>query len=323
MRPEAPYPREAGRPLLGVTLTAVFLTLNGALYFALPFLAQTHGAAAGLLALAIALTTVSYWSVIHESFHNSLHPSRAVNDALGRALCVLFGGAFGFLRFGHLFHHRFNRQTGDQTELYDAETTSLPGAWAFYLLRITIGLYAVEVLGTFLVFLPKRVLRPAVRAIFINNDARAGKSGEQAVRVLVDGGTLGQMRFDSALAIAAMAAAFWLWGAHWGWLAAALLIRGFLISFLDNAFHYGTPLNDPRAARNLRAAPGLGRLMLNFNLHRVHHADPHIPWYALPAAFKTMGESFDGGYARAALRQLRGPRPRPPEAAGTDSPISA
>lgn len=298
------------RPLMGVGLAAVFFTLHALLYFALPFLAMSQPWIAGPFAIAIALTTVSFWSVVHESFHNSLHPDRAVNNGLGRALAILFGAAFAFLRYGHLTHHRFNRCTGDQTELYDAENTHPVAAWLYYAFRITIGLYAVEVLGNFLAFLPKRILRPIVRAIFINNDARADKAGDQAVRVLVDSDLIRQIRVDSILAIAAMAAAFWLWGDHWVWLAIALLIRGFLISFMDNAFHYGTPLNDPLAAYNLKTIPGLDRLILNFNLHRVHHANPNLPWYELPATFEASKEQYDGGYLTAALRQTRGPTPR-------------
>jgi fatty acid desaturase len=309
-QPSAP-PRRTGRAGLGYALTGVFAALNGALYFVLPVAAQTHPTAAGVAALAVAALTVSYWAVIHEAFHGALHPDRRVNDRLGRLLCILFGAAFAFLRYGHLIHHRFNRGPGDQSELYDARTTHPLVAKAYYYARLTVGLYAVEVIGNILALLPKRLLRPAVHVIFLNNDARAGASGAQAVRVLVDGPLLRDIRVDSVLALSAMAAAFWLWGAHWPWLAAALLMRGFFISFMDNAFHYGTPLNDSKAAYNLKPPAGLGPLLLNFNLHRVHHANPNLPWYALPAAFESAGESYDGGYIRTAARQWRGPVPRP------------
>lgn len=302
--------RDADRPVLGFVLTGVFLALNGSLYFVLPLFAADAPLSSGIAALAIAATTVSFWAVIHEAFHGSLHPDRRINDRLGRALCVLFGAAFAFLRYGHLIHHRFNRGLGDQTELYDPAVTRPVWAHVYYFVRLTIGLYAVEVIGNVLAFVPKRLLRPVVRAIFLNNDPRAGKSGDQAVRVLVDSDLLSEIRIDSVLAMMAMAVAFWMWGEAWGWLLGAILLRGFFISFMDNAFHYGTALNDPKAAYNLKPLPGLGVLILHFNLHRVHHADPNVPWYRLPAAFESDDGGFDGGYVRTAVRQWSGPVPR-------------
>ncbi len=48
---------------------------------------------------------------------------------------------------------------------------------------------------------------------------------------------------------------------------------------------------------------------LNFNLHRVHHRHPTLPWTALPRTFSTEYEAYDGGLLPVALSQLRGPIP--------------
>ena len=58
----------------------------------------------------------------------------------------------------------------------------------------------------------------------------------------------------------------------------ALLARGFLISFLDNVYHYETPVSDVFYAKNLRLAAPLAKLLLNFNFHGIHHVNPAIPW---------------------------------------------
>ena len=51
----------------------------------------------------------------------------------------------------------------------------------------------------------------------------------------------------------------------------ALAGRGLLISFLDNVYHYETPVNDVFFAKNLRLAKPLQGILLNFNLHGIHH----------------------------------------------------
>jgi fatty acid desaturase len=90
-------------------------------------------------------------------------------------------------------------------------------------------------------------------------------------------------------------------------LVAALLTRGFLISFLDNVYHYETTVGDIFYAKNLRLAPLLSKLLLHFNLHGVHHVNPAVPWIHLPKAFHAGTRQFQGGYFAASARQLRGP----------------
>jgi fatty acid desaturase len=51
----------------------------------------------------------------------------------------------------------------------------------------------------------------------------------------------------------------------------------------------------------------VAKLLLNFNLHGIHHINPAIPWIHLPRAFELQSGKFEGGYFVAALRQLYGP----------------
>ena len=66
-------------------------------------------------------------------------------------------------------------------------------------------------------------------------------------------------------------------------LASALLVRGFLVSFLDNAYHYGTRTDDRRYALHLATPVWLQRYLLNFNFHYMHHRHPTMPWNRLDA----------------------------------------
>jgi fatty acid desaturase len=85
--------------------------------------------------------------------------------------------------------------------------------------------------------------------------------------------------------------------------------RALLISFLDNVYHYATPLEAVKFAHDLYLPRPLAALLLNFNLNGVHHRQPALPWDALPAAFRAHGACYHGGYAAAALAQLAGPLP--------------
>ncbi len=51
----------------------------------------------------------------------------------------------------------------------------------------------------------------------------------------------------------------------------------------------------------------ISRLILNFNLHGVHHIHPYLPWTRLPESLSRQGAGFDSDYFTAALRQLGGP----------------
>jgi fatty acid desaturase len=118
---------------------------------------------------------------------------------------------------------------------------------------------------------------------------------------------LREIRFDGMLTLALFSFSFYCYGERWPLLLAVLAARGFLISFLDNVYHYETPVGDVFYARNLWLNPPLARLLLHFNLHGIHHLNPSIPWIELPRAFRSQTGQFAGDYFKAALRQLHGP----------------
>lgn len=261
----------------------------------------------GWLLLPLTLLTLTWWALLHEAFHGLLHPSRRLNDGVGRALAIAFGTPFRVVRFGHLMHHRFNRSALDRAEV----TEVLPGvpARAVYYLRLVVGLYLAEAAGAVLALAPRALYERAADAAF----GRVTDDGESmaaaCARHLKAPPARREMRLDGALVLLLLAGSFWLYGAAWWMLALALLGRGTLQSVADNAYHYATPLDDRLHALNLRLPRPLERGCLNFTLHRVHHHRPGLPWTALPDAFARTGERYDTGFAAAVLAQFRGPIP--------------
>jgi fatty acid desaturase len=119
-----------------------------------------------------------------------------------------------------------------------------------------------------------------------------------------------EMRLDGLVILSLLAASAASYGAYWPLLAVVLLARAFLISFLDNVYHYGTPIDDTFYARNLSLPAVCSAGLLNFNLHGIHHRNPAIPWIGLPQVFRQQSMQFEGHYFFAAFRQLDGPRTR-------------
>jgi fatty acid desaturase len=83
--------------------------------------------------------------------------------------------------------------------------------------------------------------------------------------------------------------------------------RAFFISFLDNVCHYRTPVNDIFYASNLWLPVPCAKLLLNFDLHGIHHRNPAVPWKRLPSVFRERAAIYHGTYFASAARQLSGP----------------
>jgi len=253
-----------------------------------------------LLLIPAVLTTTTNWALMHEAIHGHFHPNARVNEAFGRISGILFGAPYETLKFGHLLHHSINGTPPDRPEYFDASKQSRLTASLIFYPRLLFGLYAVEVIGAFYCLLPRAALAK-VTPLF------PGDIGPlRAERHLLAPQRLTQIRIDAVATIAAMALAFWCYGAWWPLLLAAIAARGMLISFADNGYHYAAPLGQgARAAYNLRL-PG-GAAILNFNLHQVHHRHPNLPWKHLPQAFAADADTYDGPYFRTMARQLKGP----------------
>jgi len=163
--------------------------------------------------------------------------------------------------------------------------------------------------------LPRRLLRPLVRRVFYEDAAEAGHMADRAERVLLAQATLRRLRLDAVLILLLLAGSLVAYGAAWPLLLVALVGRAFIVSLMDNAPHYGGPLAEPDQGYDLRLPKAFSPLILNTNLHGTHHRHPHLPWTALPQAFRRDGANYTGSYLTAPWRQLRGPMPLAPEPA--------
>lgn len=287
---------------INVGLAITYGALNAVQYFILPAcLLPRHFYWAWML-VPIALLNNSYWSLLHEAIHDLFHSNSRVNMFFGRALSLMFGSPFRILRLSHLLHHKLNRTPKEGTEFYDRAKTSLLTAVPGYYFQILGGLYLVEALSPLPFFLPRRWLRRVV-ARRIKADTVTGILMQSWTR----DEAIHEIRADGLLIIIGFGAALYFYGAYWPLLLAILVARGLFISFLDNVYHYRTPVSDVFYAKNLWLPPWLSKLLLNFNLHGIHHRHPSIPWRGLPFLFRDQAAIYHGNYFAAAADQLHGP----------------
>lgn len=292
-----------GIPTAGnLSLVFFYAAVNLYQYFILPLGLLPLNLAWAWTLLPLALLTNPFWSLIHEAIHDLLHPSRKVNAICGRLLAILFGSPYRVLRLSHLLHHKLNRLAVEGTEYFDTNKTAKAAAAPGYYFHILVGLYLVELASSLWFFLP-RVWLKAFKNKFLPN----GSVGGMLMQNSLSAEALREIRRDGLLALSWLGFSFYAYGEHWPILLAFVAARAFLISFLDNLYHYDTPVGDIFYAKNLRLSAPLSKLLLHFNLHGIHHLNPAISWINLPQALKVQNGEFEGGYFTAAWRQLRGP----------------
>ncbi|WP_159925251.1 MULTISPECIES: fatty acid desaturase [Nocardia] len=289
--------RDDGRRI-GSWLTAGAVVLNLLQLFALPLLLLPRDPAWGWALLPSALLTTTFWSLIHEAVHGNLHHRRSLNDRYGRVLAVLYGSPFALLKAGHLLHHRYSR-TRERAEVYDPATSSWAKAAPGYYLRLFGGLYLLEVAALVPAALPAAAVRRLARVVD-RPDTVAGPLLGRVAQAEV----FRRFRIDAAVITVLYGAAFVAYGSHGWMLLAALAGRGVIVSLSDNAYHYGTDLDEPL---DLELPAPLEVLALSFNLHGLHHRHPGLRWYELRPVFDAEGGRYDSGWFRAVARQLRGP----------------
>lgn len=287
---------------MNIGLVVIATTIGACQLFVVPLLLRVD-AAWGWLLVPLVLTTTPFWSLIHEAIHGALLRDRARNDRVGRMLAVLYGSPFAMLKIGHLLHHRYSR-VRERTEIYDPAVTSRLGAAPAFYLKLLGGLYLLEVIALVLAVLPARAIRAVGRRV----EAPDSVGGLLLDRV-AQPAVLDKFRTDAAAIAGVHTLALLAYGAHWWMLLAALGGRALIISLSDNAYHYGTDLDAPREAMNLRVPRPLERFALNFTLHDVHHRHPGLRWYELRERFDAEGGRYHLGGFTAVARQFRGPIP--------------
>jgi len=291
---------------INVAIAAVIVGANIVLWLVLPGWLLPESVHWAWLLVPIVLSTTTLWALIHEGVHGGLHPNPRINEFIARGLSVLFGAPFHVVRFGHLSHHSLNGRAAERPEVYDPRSSPWWSSSIVYYPRLFLGLYAAEVASGPLSLLPRSILRPIIRTAFYEGQSDARNMADRAERQLLDA-RLWQIRLDAVLILALLTTSVILYGAHWPLLVPALLGRAFLVSFMDNAAHYGGELDDPGQGYDMSLPAPLAVLVLNSNLHGTHHRHPNTPWPALPETFARDGIGFAGSYLLMPWRQLRGP----------------
>jgi fatty acid desaturase len=288
------------------TLAALLLVLAAVLLFVAPA-AGWYGNGGGVVLLALAvIATPLHWGLIHEGIHGNLAPDATQNRTLSRLLSVPLLIPFEVVRFGHLMHHGFNRNPLDRPEAVEAAQPSLFDRIKFYV-HLLFGTSAIELSVPWLFLLPRSGIRWAIGRIYGLDDAQVQRIRKMAETTFLDPDRITRIRVDLALTVLLVVTALYCAGDAWGWVVAALLARGITISVLDNAPHYGTPVDSGQDATNSRAPKLLRALLLNSNFHGIHHARPNLPWTSLPQAFVAMGARYGAAWLAMVLRQFRGP----------------
>ncbi|HEV8341433.1 MAG TPA: fatty acid desaturase [Candidatus Binatia bacterium] len=295
----------AGIPArLNLCLAAGYLILNLYQFFLLPIALLPHSVWWGLTLIPLAALNNPFWSLIHEAIHDLFHPSLRVNAWLGRLLSIFFGAPFRVVRLSHLLHHKLNRTPLEGTELYDPQSISKIRAGIGYYSYIFGGLYFLEFLSPVLFFLPKRLL-DRMKQRYFKSESLSG----MWFRSLSNPDAVREIRTDGTLILTLFLASFACYGENWEMLLGLLVARAFLVSFLDNVYHYRTPVHEIFYARNLWLPAWLSKAFLHFNLHGIHHRNPSIPWIRLREIFTRGPDKFSANYFAAAWSQLYGPTP--------------
>ncbi len=285
-------------------LAGLHISLNLFQFFILPLYLLPKSLWWSVLLILIACFTNPLWALVHEAIHDSFNSSSRINLVFGRWLSIFFGSPFHVLRLTHLSHHKFNRSPTEKgTEIYDPGEVSKIKASFKYFFYIFCGLYLLEVCSTFIFFLPPKVFRKMTQRLLDHGNIQE----KWLAQKLMDEKIVRDIRIDGMAIFFLLALSAVCFGENWKLLLGLLALRTFLISFMDNVYHYRTPLHVTVSGHNFSLPWGFSRFLLNFNLHRVHHANPSVPWVKLPDLFAQQGETFDGGLLAAALDQLRGP----------------
>jgi fatty acid desaturase len=299
-----PSTRPFALSTLNFTLAAVHVAANIFQLFILPVYFLPRSLWWSVAIIPIAALNNPFWALIHEAIHDLFNSSARVNSAAGRLLAIFFGAPFHVLRLTHLSHHKFNRSPLEKgTEIYDPKKISRVKASFGYFFYILCGLYLLEVFSTLFFFLPSGIFRRVRRRL-----VDSGNTQEQwLAKKFMDDRIVRAIRTDGLAICLIFGLSAYCYGEHWRLLVVGVAARMFLISFMDNVYHYGTRLHATVSGHNLRLPRILSMLVLNFNLHRVHHRNPTVPWTQLPTVFAERSEKFDRGFFSAAINQLYGP----------------
>ena len=279
--------RPVGRVRAGVEWPTLWLILacHGAWLLGVFAWSAAPVPAMGLLAVAVAF----HASLQHEVIHGHPTGRRRLDEAL---VWPAYSLVIPYERYrdGHLAHHRNPWLTDpyddpESNYLDPATWRALPG-WLRAVLRFNNTLFGRLLIG------------PVVsQCRFVAGDLMAARAGDRAV-------VAGWLRH---LAPAALVLACVAWSPMPLWAYALALYGGLSLlrirSFLEHQAH------DRASGRTaiVEDRGPLALLFLNNNLHVVHHMHPGVPWYRLPALYRSRRDRYlarSGGYVLAGYGEV-------------------
>ena len=294
--------------ITNLTLAGLHCCISLFQFFVLPIYLLPRSPRWGVVLVACALTTTPLWALLHEAIHGVFNASGWVNGTVGRLLAICFGSPFHVLRLTHLSHHKFNRASTEKgTEIYDSLKVSRLRASVNYFFYIFCGLYWLEVASIFIFFVPPSVFHRMRRRLFDQGNPQ--EEAPPALGVVRDETLVRQTHIDGLVICLILSFSAYCFGRHWLMFAALLMGRTLLVSLHDNVYHYGTPVGVAVSGHNLFMPKFFATLVLNFNLHRIHHRHPNVPWIELPDYFARQSETYDQNFLIALVNQLCGPIP--------------
>jgi len=267
-----------------------------------PLLFPGWSAGAAILAAAVIFSAPLHYGLMHETMHGNMFRKPHWDRRVGRALGVTLGLPWETMRFGHLAHHAFNRHEFDRPEHLPAGK-SYAGAAPAYFAKLVLGNALIYALAPYAA-VPSISTTDRVVAAMAPGEGSAVLR-QAALRTFSNPARRARIRIDLAAFLLLAVLAVVAWRAQWWIFAICILGRWSVLSLLDNAAHYGMPLDSRQEARNTTLPSWATFLVLNQNFHGVHHQNPDLHWSALPQAFGNADD--DGPWLGAVARQFHGP----------------
>jgi fatty acid desaturase len=228
-------------------------------------------------------------SLQHELIHGHPTRNRHINTALGFPPLSLWL-PFACYRTSHLAHHAGDGLTDPRR---DPESFYVTGKeWSR--------------------------MGPVCRMLTHANNTFAGRvligPGVSITRfisaevLLLAQGNHEQRRVWTAHGVGVVAVLAWTWGvcgiSPWAY-AALFVYPGFALALIRSFAEHRAEAEVRHRTAIVENAPVLGLLFLHNNLHVVHHEQPGLPWYEIPAAYKRDRERFIAGNDNLVYRGYR------------------
>ena len=166
--------------------------------------------------------------------------------------------------------------------------------------------YLIELVVPVLFLLPHAVISKLVKSIYVDTRQDVHIAKVQAAKGLIKKKAIHEIRTDSLWVLLFFGFSGYLYAGHMALFAAILICRGLFISFMDNIYHYATPIVPHSVAHNIKVPKLVQKMILNANFHGFHHHYPKVPWYNLPQEFEKHQYNCKIDLKEASLRQFQG-----------------